>query len=283
MPVASPWGFGGTPRLGAAVRALLIANVAAFVVQVLADRFTHGGVTLIFGLSRVLLLRGAVWQLVTYTFLHGSLLHLLVNMLLVGFFGREMEDELGTPRLFALYFGCGVLAGAGWVLVSGGRGLCIGASGAALGLLGAFAAVFPRRQVTLLLFWIIPVTLSARMLAVLLGLGDLLLLIQGAGGIAYAAHLAGGIAGYVYGFRWVRRGGGFGLPPPPLSFLGLRNAAAAWRRRRLRVTRPPGGRVNADAEEIDRILDKITREGLDSLTRGERDALDAASRGGRRT
>jgi len=263
------------PRIPIAVRTLLIVTVAAFILQQLADRQTQGMFTYLFGLSRAGLMRGSVWQLVTYVFLHGGVWHILINMLVLAVFGRELEEVLGTGRFVSLYLGCGVLAGLGWLLISGwGPGLCIGASGAVFGIVGTFAALFPQRRITLLLLLVFPVTMTARTLAVLSALIAFVSLFASDGNIAHAAHLAGGVAGYLYGLRLRRIGvqtwEGWTFPSRPGPFGGP-----------LHTRKPEGGEGEGSPtrEEIDALLDKIHEQGIGSLSRKERDRLDRASRG----
>lgn len=262
------------------VRNLLIANVAVFVLQLLFG--LRGGVFHDwFALSRTGLLRLRVWQVVTYAFLHGSLGHLFMNMLMLYFFGCELERVLGRRAFLRVYILCGLLAGIGWLVISGsGAGLpqglyprVVGASGAVYGIVGMYAALFPRRQITLLLYFVMPVTLTARTLALgAMGLSFLLML-GGGDGIAHAAHLFGGLAGYWLGHRLQGGGGsrsGGGL------FDGLR---ANRRRNRFEVIEgdswEPDDPVPMDV--VDGLLDKIRRQGIGALTPRERELLERAS------
>jgi hypothetical protein len=129
--------------------------------------------------------------------------------------------------------------------------------------------------ITLLLFFVLPVSMTARTLAIVLGVGSLLFLVSQDSQVAHMAHLAGGLAGYAYG-RGLARGWN-----DPVS-AGLRR----WRYRfkGFRVVGPGPG-VERDepladaptAGEVDRILDKISAEGMGSLNRRERAILDRAS------
>jgi membrane associated rhomboid family serine protease len=279
----APESLGG--EQGRAVRWLVLATTGVLLVQWLADmQFSHQ-FTSLFGLSGRRLLRGAIWQPVTYLFLHGGFWHLLMNMMMLAVFGRELESAIGPKRFLRLYFGAGVLAGAGWLALSAGaHDLCIGASGAVFAVVGAFCALWPDRVLTLLLFFVLPVTMRARTLAIVLAATTTLFLMAQAGGVAHAAHLAGGIAGYVYGRRLRRAGAAWG---------GAWGGAArherpggTWRRARERLTawvsfrrreRPAGQDAIPTMAEVDRVLDKVIAEGLSSLTRREREILERAS------
>jgi membrane associated rhomboid family serine protease len=196
-------------RMTPAARALLLLTVGVFLLQLVIDSRTGDLFTSLFGLGCDSFKRGYAWQSVTYMFLHGGPWHLFLNMLALTVFGTELERVIGSWRFIALYLVCGILGGIGWILLScNGLGVCIGASGSVFGVIGAFAAIFPRRQITLLVFFVLPVTLRAGMLAVVLAVTTVASLMLGDGNVAHAAHLAGGVAGYAYGLRFMRRGRG---------------------------------------------------------------------------
>ncbi|MBI2438256.1 MAG: rhomboid family intramembrane serine protease [Lentisphaerae bacterium] len=222
-----------------AVRFLLVGTVVAFFAQALADRLTGGVFTAALSLSLAGVLKLELWQPVTYLFLHGGLWHLILNMLGLFFFGPDTERTIGTRRFLTLYFACGILAGLGWIFISGmSGGYCLGASGAIFGVLGAFAALFPQRPVTLLVFFVVPVTLRARTLALALGLISLLALISQPGQIAYAAHLVGGVVGYLYGLAEANAGQGRGYFPNPRQWWN--DLRWRWQRRKFKVLSAAG-------------------------------------------
>ncbi len=275
---SSSYGF-NSGLLTPVVRALLILTVAVYFFQVLVDGASGMRFTAHFSLSLMGIRRLGFWQPLTYMFLHGGFLHLLINMLGLFFFGPETERALGSKRFAGLYLGCGIAAGLGWLMISGlSSGYCVGASGAVFGILGAFAGLFPDRPVTLLVFFVIPVTLRARMLALGLGLFNLLALISQPGQIAYAAHLAGGLAGFIYA-RVVTQAG------RPVFFWNPRqwwnDCLWRWQRRKFKVIR--GAPDDDDRQpptdaEVDAVLDKVARFGFGGLTPRERDILARASR-----
>jgi len=250
-----------------AVRWLLIATTVAYLLQLILDRIFAGGFTEIFALSAWGVGDGYIWEFVTYMFLHGHPLHLLVNLLVLFFLGPETERAVGSQQFCILYFLSGILAGLGWLLISPAHHLCVGASGAIFGILGAFAALFPHRQITLLLFFVLPLTMKAWVLVAGLVFFELLMLIGQPGGtVAHAVHLAGAVAGYIYS-RTVFRGA-----PPAWPRWRMR------RRPRLRIIRGPGPDAPRSTQaEVDRILEKIATQGMSSLTRQERETLEKMS------
>ena len=259
-------------------RDLLIMTVVCFVAQMLLDAHTGGAFSEYFSLSRAGLRDLRIWQPFTYMFLHADVIHLLFNMLVLGIFGREVELALGSKRYLMLYIGAGVLAGLAWTAISAGPlAECSGSSGAVFAVIGAFAGIAPHRQITLLVFFVLPVTMTARMMALSLGVVTLLMLLYGDPRVAHIAHLVGGVIGYFVARRW-------GAPlawthgqrrPPPFPN-PIRNWMAHRRRKQLHLAPPWEGPVSS--EDLDRLLDKINEDGIASLTRRERETLEKASR-----
>jgi rhomboid family protein len=221
---------GGGRALSAAVRALLIANVAVFLVQsilrVWGPRAPLSEFQFIevFGLVPALtLLHGRIWQPLTYLFLHGSLFHLLLNMLMLWMFGVPLERAWGTRRFLRYYFVCGAGAAALTCVVAFSS-RTIGASGALFGLLLAYGMTWPEQ--VLLIWGIVP--MRAKTLVWLAAAVELYSLIFGGGemNIAYGAHLGGMLVGYLMLGRAWRVGE------------TLRSLRWRFRRRRFRVMRP---------------------------------------------
>ena len=155
---------------------------------------------------------GFVWQLFTYLFLHGGIMHLLLNMLFLWMFGKDLEMAWGTWRFYTYYFTCGVGAGLVEVIVKTiidphGVGTStiptIGASGAIYGILLAAAIVFPDQQV-----WIIPfpVTLPMKVYVLIMGALEFYFsLSSGGDSVSHICHLGGMLVGFLY----LRRGSYF--------------------------------------------------------------------------
>jgi len=250
-----------------AIKWLLIANAGAFVVQMLLGSV----IVYVFGLlPQAVIEKGWIWQPLTYMFLHGGFFHLLFNMFVLWMFGSEIERLWGSGEFLKYFVLCG-LGAAALSFVFGYQSIMIGASGAVYGVLLAFGLLFPNRYIYL--WFLIPVK-AKYLVAGLAAIEFLSGISRAADGIAHTAHLGGMIAGLVY-LKWARDMGN------PLEWL-----VARWRRHGLRVVegeagRAPGRSRRRDAAleaEIDRILDKISEQGLESLTAEEARILDEASR-----
>jgi len=257
-------------RITPVVLLLMLTNVGIFIYQEFfltqsASRFVS-----FFALSPAGMEKGQIWQLFSYMFLHGGLLHLALNMFVLFMMGPETERGMGRRQFTIMYVISGVLAGVGWLIVSGSSSdaYCVGASGAIFGIIGAFAAMYPRREITLLLLFVYEVPMKAWTLALFLGTLEILFLYfqPFGGGVANAAHLGGGVAGYVYVF-WVLR-----MNP---NAVGMNRDATSGKSGRGFSLRKS---TDKETVEIDRILEKIDEGGMKSLSQAERDLLHRKSR-----
>lgn len=145
------------------------------------------------------------WQLITYGFMHGDLMHILFNMFMLWMFGRELEIIMGRWRFLTYYMVCVVGAGIVQLIVAtsqGGGYPTVGASGGVFGILLAFGMAFPNRMIMLL---IPPIPMKAKYLVILAGGMELYFGVSGARpGIANFAHLGGMIFGFVLLQYWRR-------------------------------------------------------------------------------
>jgi membrane associated rhomboid family serine protease len=196
------YSFGPGP-ITPAVRGLLIANVAAFVLTFLApDVIIHT-----FGLiPSAVIEHGRVWQLATYLFLHSpaTITHILFNMLAVWMFGVDLERRWGSRGFLTYYFITGVGAGACTVLVAclpfagaqaSYHAATIGASGAVYGLLLAWGVLFPDRQILFMLMF----PLRARVYVALMAAITFFSALSATNtGVANVAHLSGILIGWLY-------------------------------------------------------------------------------------
>ncbi len=287
---------------------LLVMNVVAFVFQSVIERSSNFPIYAWFALSVDGLRHGFVWQLLTYQFMHGGWLHLLLNCWAIYVFGREVEETLGRNSFLTLYFSSGVIGGlfqalAGVLLRGNFAAPVVGASAGAFGLVAAFAILYPERPLMLLLFFVIPLSMRAKFLllfsALLTVFGiafqmdsvahaaqlggkvtQLLSTLLGTN-IAHAAHLGGMLTGIVfvrYGiywhWHWPR---GNRTPSPPLRPLVKtpHRAASGWSQSNMPAEEdlPPDEFLS---KAVDPILDKISAHGIQSLTERERRILETA-------
>ena len=178
---------------------LIVTNVLAFLLeQALGD-----GAIARFALWPLASGEFMPWQVVTYAFLHGGLMHLAFNMYGLWMFGAELERVWGSRRL-AVFYGASVLtAAAAQLAVSallGSDAPTIGASGGLFGLLVGFAMLFPQRRIMLL---IPPIPMPAWVFVTLYGLIELTLGVTGsAAGVAHFAHLGGLLGGWLVIRYW---------------------------------------------------------------------------------
>ena len=191
------YSFGPGP-LTPAIKALVTANVAAFLVSLVVP-----AVTLRLGLRPADVFGNfALWQPVTYMFLHGGIFHILFNMLALWMFGVELERMWGSRFFVKYYFVAGVGAAVTTLVVSFLPGLgdevyyavTIGASGAVYGVLLAYALYFPHRPIYMYFVFPIP----AKYFVMIIGAISLLASMGAGSGVAHTAHLGGLVAAYLY-------------------------------------------------------------------------------------
>jgi len=256
----------GLPRPGPAVKILLIVNVAVFFLQIFIGRW------LVAGLAVVPAWWWQVWRYVTFQFLHGGAIHLLFNMLGLYFLGMALEDAWGPRRFLWFYLGCGVAAGAAHVLMAVAWSQAtwnplLGASGGVYAVVLACAVLFPQIRVMVFLFFI-PIRAAAALFFGVAIYNVLRGLQRGGplgGGISDVAHLGGVAAAAAYLWVWPVLRGRLGLGR--LTRRG--GGAGAWQRNAARRRR--------EEAEVDRILAKIHRDGLGSLTWRQRRTLRRAA------
>ncbi len=192
------------PAIPPATRALLLINVAVFLLQQLAG-------DLIMQLFALWPLGGGFrpWQLISYAFLHGSVLHIFFNMFALYMFGGALESYWGGRRLVLFYLVCVLTAALTQLAVQYPSGVAedfapvIGASGGVFGVLLAFAWYFPRQRIILLFP---PIPMPAWLFVTLYGLLELFLGVTGTQqGVAHFAHLGGMLGGALCILYWRAR------------------------------------------------------------------------------
>ena len=263
-------GSGGILGFPPIISQLVLINLVVYLLHPFIGNAPNGFALI----PHQILTKGMIWELVTYMFLHGGLMHVLFNMFGLVIFGSELERRWGSRDFLKYYMFTGVGAGIILVLTSymfNGNPMVpvIGASGAIFGILIAYGMNFPHRQI--LLWFVIPV--SARTFVAIYAFMELAMTVESRGGgpIARFAHLGGMLVGYLYlkqetllwgAKRWIRR------------LQGTQN-------------QPQGPRPQSDDPEIqariDAILDKISREGMGALSDEEKRLLrESAERARRR-
>jgi len=282
--------------------ALVIVNVFAFILQITVLPPALGDDYLALSLEGIR--RGFVWQLLTFQFMHGGWVHLLVNCWAIYVFGREVEQVLGKARFLTLYFSSGVVGGlfqmsGAWIWPSHFGGAVVpvvGASAGGFGLVAAFATLGPERQLTMLLYFVVPIKMRARSLLwlclLLTGLGIAFPDSFFGGNVAHAAHLGG----ILTGFAWIKLGWHRDYVRLPWEALldrwRQRHPLKSRQRKRelveaasFKMPRWPRAESEDPADlpseefisrEVDPILDKISAHGIQSLTERERKILEAA-------
>jgi membrane associated rhomboid family serine protease len=281
---------------------LVIVNVAVFLLQRFGvmseegfDTKARDFVTQPWGgLSIEALLQGRVWTIFTHMFVHGGVLHLLGNCLMIFFTGKAVQSLIGSRHFLHIYFLSGLVGAAtellaGWLMQ---RDISIiGASGAAFGTLLALAVMLPQETITAMLYFVIPVRVKLWTLAmVLVGISAACAVLQATGvwemEIANFDHLGGALAGW-----WFVRLLGYGGPPVTYENMWQerqrreekRAYAGVRKRQRVRDTDEPDTETlpltkkQLIEQEIDPILDKIAAHGIESLSDEERRLLARAS------
>lgn len=266
-----------------AVKYLLIINIGIFIIQNFAPMLGFEK-TLGLGLQPYdINHKFAIWQFVTYMFLHGGVLHLLFNMLVLWLIGSEVEKYWGSATFLKYFFLTGIGGGLCFYIfnLNAGPSLgTVGASGALYGLLVAFAIMFPDRYITLLLFLILPISIRARYLVLfLVGMALFLELTGSSDGVAHLAHLGGAAFGFVY-MRWDFIFGQFkkyNLERQRKAWISEQERLSAKSRREQEQREKRQAEKKIRQEEIDILLDKINEIGYDNLTEKEKQRLREAS------
>jgi len=220
------------------------------------------------------------WTVVTYMFVHADFWHLFWNMLGLFFFGPPLEARWGSHDFLKYYLICG-LGGAALSFVVAYEHSIVGASGAVYGIMLAFALNWP--DAPIYIWGILPV--KAKYLVGVLAMISFFSTFNGRqDGVAHAAHLGGVVAGFVY-LRMSKPGGPFSGLKKMMSRRRLKVVQTDDTRTAVRTSTaaPPRRRGGTGEEEkllneLDRVLEKISTQGMSSLTPQERKLLDEVSR-----
>jgi membrane associated rhomboid family serine protease len=274
---------------------LIAINVVVYVIQNAIIAADPGFMDKYFALSVDGLKHGYLWQLITFQFLHSPLnapggtgvFHILGNMFVIYVFGRPVEGAVGRSAYLKLYLLSGTMGGllqmfGGFLLPHHFGQAVVGASAGGMGLVAAFATLFPDQPLYL---FFLPFSLRARMLLwleIVIAVVGMISPPQYAGGVAHCAHLGGVLTGIFY-IRLIS------FAQTPLAF--WQSFRFKPRRRELvkagsnrpEIWRRPDAAKQEElppaefmAQEVDPILDKISAHGIQSLTERERQILQAA-------
>jgi len=250
-----------------AVKNIIIANLVVFLFMTLFQ--TERFFLYYFGLvPQFVWGRGFVWQLFTYMFIHGSYGHIFMNMFVLWMFGSEIENAWGKNEFYKFYFITGIGSGLITLLFSLNSSIpVVGASGAIYAVLVAFAMMYPNRLIYF--YFLIPI--KAKYFVLIMGVITFFSsFTQGSGGISHLTHLGGIIIGYLY---LTRRG-----PISKIRFkmphITIRNPFANFIRKIEKESKNTDinlqGTEQTMREELDRLLDKINRDGYEKLSETER-------------
>ncbi|PDP68726.1 rhomboid family intramembrane serine protease [Prevotella intermedia] len=308
---------------------LLILNVLAFVAYII---FSGMGIDLnnLLGLHFFLSNDFHLWQLVTYMFMHGGYMHILMNMFMLWMFGMVMENVWGSKKFLLYYMVTGIGAGLCQELAQYATYMAeglnhyqyaatemgrmpmenylslwttVGASGAVYGVLLAFGLTFPNERM-----FIIPIPIPLKAKWIIFGsIAIELFSAMGTSndGVAHLAHLGGMLFGYLLIRYWRKHpysDGDFGMDKGRRFFDNMRsnwenrtnrsagnnqeggNDGFQWNTTHTQQTQQPesdwdyNARKKKEQEEVDRILDKIRKNGYDSLTKDEKQKLFDSSK-----
>lgn len=300
-----PRGFGGFFSFPPVIKNLLIINCIVFFIQLIMDNISFNGVPGWYVINRWFALNPIsgydaadnpfnfqVWQLITYQFMHGGFWHIFFNMFVLWMFGASIEDIFGSKKFLTFYLLAGVSAGLFQLFVTpllGGQGaVTIGASGAIYGVMIAFALFFP--DTLIFLYFLIPV--KAKYFIGFMIVIEFLSVDSASSGVAHLAHLGGAIFAFLYimfdksshvSIKDMFRKSYYYKPK---SNSNIFNNPFTKRKSDNRDVEDANyyeiDKKEEDdtvtQEEIDKILDKISRSGYQNLTEKEKKILFQASK-----
>ena len=225
FPPFTPW-----------VKKIIIACVGIYFLQVVLGAFspeTEGYLITFGALIPAAVVHGWIWQLVTYSFLHASVGHVLINMLMLWMFGAQQEQDWGSKKFLEFYLFCVVgaafttIAVAYWPTTVSHIGIpTIGASGGVYGVLAAFGLLYGDREIFM---FPLPFMMKAKYMVLIMVFLVVIATFQPSQGVANFAHLGGLLFGFLYVKFVPRRGLTFGASE---QYFNLRNSYYRWKRRR---------------------------------------------------
>lgn len=285
--------FGGFQFFPPVIKALLLSNAAVFLGMLFLENFHVGDFSFnqFFYQAFALWPIGSgffqVWQLFTYMFIHAGFMHIFFNMLALWMFGMELEHVFGSKKFLTYYLLCGLGGGLANLLVAPlftSVGPTVGASGAIYGVLLAFGMMFPERPIYI--YFLLPIKAKY---FVILYMALEFFSVGSTDGIAHFAHLGGALVGFVYlmadGYRF---GSTYSSNRMENIFSKFSSQFGQSAKRQddygevsdAKVYDITDHRNDADQHQnqIDEILDKISKNGYQSLTDEEKKILFEASK-----
>lgn len=222
------------------------------------------------------------WGVVTYLFVHAGIIHLATNMLGLYLFGTAVENRMGSKSFLLYYLYCGIGAALFSAMLSLviPQSPVIGASGAVFGVMVAFAMFWPEVEIFI---FPIPFPIKARTLVIGLALIDLVMARFSSDNIAHEAHIGGLLAGWLF-FKIQSFTRQRPEPAPRQQqervVMVQQTATRESEPHAVQPLRPAAPRLASDpvAAEVDRVLDKISATGIESLTPEEKRFLDEVSK-----
>jgi membrane associated rhomboid family serine protease len=240
---------------------LLGLNIAIFIAQLFLESYRPGFIHDYLGISDRGVRDAYTWQFIIAPLLHNGPWHLLGNMLILFVLGRDLETILGQRHFLYLYFAGSFAGELGHLFLMPSDCVLFAASGGVAAVLAAYATILPELELTSTAFFLVPLRLKAKHLAYgAFVLALILVCIDRGGTVVHSAYLGGCAAGWLYAHLL-----GFGRPSILQRIISQRRAVAERYQQ-----------MDAEqfiVEEIDPLLEKISRDGLKSLTRAERRTL----------
>ncbi len=251
------------PTWTPAVKFLIISNSVIFLLQVITDHSFNAKILEgMFALNPNMVNHFYIFQLISYSFLHGGFWHILFNMLNLWFFGCEIEALWGKKNFYILFLFSAFMGGfVTWMVhnLGSSQNSVVGASGGVLGVMVVFALLWPNREV---LFWgIFPIKMKF-----LIPLLMLLMMFNGDAHIAHMAHLGGLIGGVIFFFAKTKYKYDFNF-----------SISRYLQKQKMKRYQEEMYRRQNAKETVDDLLDKISKKGMKSLSRKEKQFLKDAS------
>jgi len=227
---------------------------------------------------------GHLWTILSYPFLHGGFWHAALNILALLLIGLPLEEEIGSRAMTLVLFLLTLAGGLAFSLVHiiSPDGVLIGASCIAIGLLTLYCLSYPDRSITLLLFFVLPVTLRPKWILIFTLAVNLFGLVfgeiapGGSASVGYSAGLGGMLGAWIIQRFCLRTYTAASLIPPALSQPSGVQKKVIFKGIGQAKPKPPVDTKAVLQKEVDRILDKINTKGFGSLTAKEKETLDKA-------